>query len=61
MARLIAVSIDCRNEAARQTFEEIVSPPARLFGDQRAGDRRGGHVVARIGRISSATDVRSCS
>ncbi|MBI3807109.1 MAG: P-loop NTPase [Nitrospirae bacterium] len=25
MARLIAVSIDCRNEAARQTFEEIVS------------------------------------
>lgn len=25
MARLIAVSIDCRNEAARQTFEEVVS------------------------------------
>jgi pilus assembly protein CpaE len=25
MARLIAVSIECRNEAARQTFEEIVS------------------------------------
>ena len=25
MARLIAVSIDCHNEAARQTFEEIVS------------------------------------
>ena len=25
MARLIAVSIDCRNEAARQTFEEIIS------------------------------------
>ena len=25
MARLITVSIDCRNEAARQTFEEIVS------------------------------------
>ncbi len=25
MARLIAVSIDCRNEAARQNFEEIVS------------------------------------
>lgn len=25
MARLIAVSIDCRNEGARQTFEEIVS------------------------------------
>jgi pilus assembly protein CpaE len=25
MARLIAVSIDCRNEAARQTFEEIFS------------------------------------
>jgi pilus assembly protein CpaE len=25
MARLIAVSIDCRNEAARQMFEEIVS------------------------------------
>ncbi len=25
MARLIAVSINCRNEAARQTFEEIVS------------------------------------
>lgn len=25
MARLIAVSIDCRNEAVRQTFEEIVS------------------------------------
>lgn len=25
MARLIAVSIDCRNKAARQTFEEIVS------------------------------------
>ena len=25
MARLMAVSIDCRNEAARQTFEEIVS------------------------------------
>ena len=25
MARLIAVSIDCRNETARQTFEEIVS------------------------------------
>jgi pilus assembly protein CpaE len=25
MARLITVSMDCRNEAARQTFEEIVS------------------------------------
>ena len=25
MARLITVSIDCRNEAARQTFEEIIS------------------------------------
>ena len=25
MARLVAVSIDCRNQAARQTFEEIVS------------------------------------
>jgi len=25
MARLIAVSIECRNEAARQTFEEVVS------------------------------------
>lgn len=25
MARLIAVSIDCQNDAARQTFEEIVS------------------------------------
>ncbi|MCC2643656.1 MAG: response regulator receiver protein, partial [Nitrospira sp.] len=25
MARLIAVSINCRNEAARQTFEEVVS------------------------------------
>jgi pilus assembly protein CpaE len=25
MARLIAVSIDCRNDAARQTFEEVVS------------------------------------
>ena len=25
MARLITVSIDCRNEAARQTFEDIVS------------------------------------
>src|SRR5262245_2472110 len=25
MARLIAVSIDCRNEAARQTFEEVIS------------------------------------
>src|ERR687898_900570 len=25
MGRLITVSIDCRNEAARQTFEEIVS------------------------------------
>ena len=25
MARLIAVSIDCRNEAARQIFEEIFS------------------------------------
>jgi pilus assembly protein CpaE len=25
MSRLIAVSIDCRNEAARQTFEEVVS------------------------------------
>ena len=25
MARLIAVSIDCRNQAARQTFEEVVS------------------------------------
>ena len=25
MARLIAVSIDCRNEAARQTFDEVIS------------------------------------
>ena len=25
MSRLIAVSIDCRNEAVRQTFEEIIS------------------------------------
>ena len=25
MARLVAVSIDCRNQAARQTFEDIVS------------------------------------
>ena len=25
MGRLITVSIDCRNEAARQTFEEVVS------------------------------------
>jgi pilus assembly protein CpaE len=25
MAQLIAVSIDCRNEAARQTFEEVIS------------------------------------
>ena len=49
MSRLIAVSIDCRNEAARQTFEEVVSSSTRLFGDEGAGDWGGRHALARTG------------
>src|ERR1041384_349586 len=51
MARLIAVSIDCRNEAARQIFEEIFSQRRDYLVTKRQGTGAGGLLLLELDEV----------
>ena len=57
MSRFITVSIDCRNDAVRRTFEEMVSSRRGYLVTKGQGTGAVGYVGPRAGRIPSATDV----
>ena len=59
MARLIAVSIDCRNEAARQTFEEVVSRRRDYLVTKGQGTGAADMLLLELDEVATSTDVQS--
>ena len=57
MSRFIAVSIDCRNDAVRQTFEEMLSSRRGYLVTKGQGTGTVDMLVLELDEIPSATDV----